>query len=520
MKKTEKNSYKPVVLVVLDGWGIHAVDQYNAITAASTPNWDQWQRHFPHMPLQASGLAVGLPEGQMGNSEVGHTHMGAGRVIHQDLTRIHQAIEKGSFCQSPVLQEAIAQLKQSGKKLHVMGLLSDGGVHSHQQHLFSFLACCAALDFHEVVLHMFLDGRDTPPQSAKNYLHALDLCLQAFPVASIASITGRYFAMDRDARWDRIRPVYQLLTEGTSDFQFNTPLEALDYFYQKQVYDEFIPPTIIGAPQPIASDDDIFFFNFRADRARQLTQALIDPGFTAFPRPVHPSVSQFISMTKYADYLVTTPVFAPVPLDHILGEEIATAGLKQLRIAETEKYAHVTFFFNGGREKPFPHEDRVLIPSPHVPTYDQQPSMSAVEITDRLVAVLDQDSYDVIICNYANADMVGHTGNFEATVQAITCLDMCLGRLWQTVSAQGGCLLITADHGNAEIMYDSNTNQPHTAHTSELVPFLFLGKGWHCRTDTDVGSLSDIAPTVLALLDLPQPSQMTGTPLLVRNNDN
>lgn len=520
IKKTEEKSNKPVVLVVLDGWGIHTKDQYNAIAAASTPHWDKWQLDFPHMPLQASSVAVGLPEGQMGNSEVGHLHIGAGRVVHQDLTRIHQAIKNGHFFQTPILQETIARLKQRGKKLHVMGLLSDGGVHSHQQHLFAFLAGCAAQDFHDVVLHLFLDGRDTPPKSAQNYLDALNDCLQIFPVASIASITGRYFAMDRDKRWERVEPVYQLLTEGVSVSHFNTPIEALAHYYKQSVFDEFVPPTQIGQPQPITSDDAVFFFNFRADRARQLTQALLDPDFSGFPRSVCPRISPFITMTKYADYLPTIPVFPPATLEHILGEEIAAADLKQLRIAETEKYAHVTFFFNGGRESPFPREERILIPSPHVATYDLQPSMSAVEITDRLVAAIEQDNYDVIICNYANADMVGHTGNFEATVEAISCLDTCLGRLWHTISARGGCMLITADHGNAEIMYDPTTKQPHTAHTSELVPFLFLGKGWHCRGGSVIGSLIDIAPTVLALLDLPQPSEMTGVSLLVRNNEN
>lgn len=518
---SKKISQKPLVLVVLDGWGCHKAGPYNAIATAHKPHWDAWLRDYPHAVLEASGNAVGLPTGQMGNSEVGHTHMGAGRVVYQELTRINEAIACGDFAQNAVLTTLIQQLKQSGKALHLMGLLSDGGVHSHQDHLFAVLKRCAELQFTAVYLHLFLDGRDTPPQSALTSLNALNEALQRYPVARIASISGRYYAMDRDKRWERVEPVYRLLTEAVSAYQFPTAEAAVQYFYSQGINDEFIPPTVIcnaitNPPVHVQSQDAVFFFNFRADRARQLTEVFLAESFTSFVRNVKPSLCQFLSMTHYADYLPTTAVFAPVSLKEMLGEVIAAHDLKQLRIAETEKYAHVTFFFNGGREQPFAHEDRILIPSPKVATYDEAPKMSAEAITHRLVEVIQADSYDVIICNYANADMVGHTGNFAATVAAIECLDNCLGVLWKAIAAVGGALMITADHGNAEVMFDPNTNQPHTAHTSEYVPFLFIGEGWQCAREK--GSLVDIAPTMLALLGIAKPHDMTGQSLLVERH--
>lgn len=513
---SQRTDYSPLVLVILDGWGCHHGLAYNAIAAAHTPQWDRWQQHYPHLLLEASGPAVGLPAGQMGNSEVGHTHIGAGRVIYQDLTRINEAIAAGDFAQNLVLTELIQQQKKSGKALHVMGLLSEGGVHSHQKHLFAFLAMCHREKFHNVFLHLFLDGRDTPPQSALQSVSALNQQLKDYPVATIASLSGRYFAMDRDGRWDRLEPVYQLLTEAISPHHFDTAEEAIQSFYAQKIIDEFIPPTLIGATKPIQSGDAVFFFNFRADRARQLTQVFIDDHFTHFKRCRKPALSQFVSMTCYAENLPTTPVFSPLFLRHVLGEVIAHHGLRQLRIAETEKYAHVTFFFNGGCEKPFVNEDRILVPSSKVATYDLHPEMSAPEITSRLVDALEKGSYDVIICNFANADMVGHTGNFEAAVKAIECLDQCLHDIGEAVLASRGCLLITADHGNAEIMFDPKTNQPHTAHTSERVPFLFIGDHWRCAQRE--GSLMDIAPTILALLKIPKPDEMTGQPLLVESD--
>ena len=509
--------HKPLVLVVLDGWGCHKKDAYNAITAAHTPQWDSWLKNYPYCLLDASGHAVGLPAGQMGNSEVGHTHIGAGRVVYQEFTRINEAIHTGELAENLVLIDLITQLKKTGKSLHVMGLLSEGGVHSHQNHLFAFLSLCHHQHFNKVYLHLFLDGRDVPPKSALGSLHELEVQLKKYPVATIASVSGRYYAMDRNQRWERTELVYRLLTEASSPYHFDSASDAIHHFYADNITDEFVPPTLIGDKKLIHSGDAVFFFNFRADRARQLTQAFVDDNFSHFVRQNKPVLSQFVSMTHYADYLPTIPVFPPVSLSNVLGEVIANHGLKQLRIAETEKYAHVTFFFNGGRETPFQNEDRVLVPSPKVATYDLLPEMSAPEITRQLVEVINQDKYDVIICNYANADMVGHSGNFSAAVKAIECLDHCLQDLAKAVVSHEGYLLITADHGNAEIMFDPKTNQPHTAHTSERVPFLFIGKNWHCVGEH--GSLIDIAPTVLNLLGIQQPEEMTGRSLLKEGND-
>ena len=513
---SKRKGYRPLVLVILDGWGCHQNPVYNAIATADTPQWDSWQQYYPHLLLDASGSAVGLPAGQMGNSEVGHTHIGSGRMVYQELTRINEAINTGEFAKNRVLIDLIRQQKKKGKALHVMGLLSEGGVHSHQNHLFAFLKLCQREQFHDVFLHLFLDGRDSPPYSALNSLSALNQQLTEEPTATITSLSGRYFAMDRDGRWERLEPVYRLLTEASSPYHFDTTREAIDSFYKDKISDEFIPPTLIGSKKPIQAGDAVFFFNFRADRARQLTDVFLDDGFSHFDRTNRPQLSQFVSMTHYADNLPTTPVFSPQVLHHVLGEVIAHCGLRQLRIAETEKYAHVTFFFNGGREEPFAKEDRLLVASSKVATYDLHPEMSALEITRQLVDAIEKDIYDVIICNYANADMVGHTGHFVATVKAIECLDQCLHELGAVVVARGGCLLITADHGNAEIMFDSKTNQPHTAHTSERVPFVFIGNDWHCAKHE--GSLMDIAPTVLALLGISKPPEMTGQSLLVESH--
>lgn len=507
---------KPVVLMILDGWGYQQDDNDNAIAAANTPQWDKWWQTQPHMLLDASGVQVGLPDQQMGNSEVGHMHIGAGRIIHQDLTNINDAIESGDFAKNPVFIELINDMKAQHQAIHVMGLLSTGGVHSHQEHLFAFLALCHQLQFTKVFLHLFLDGRDTPPQSALGSLAALKQQLLQHPVGVIASLSGRYFAMDRDNRWERIAPVYKMLTEGISSYQFADAETAIHSFYSENKYDEFIPPTLIGPSKTIENGDSVFFFNFRADRARQLTQAFLDPSFNGFIRSYCPALTHFVTMTQYAKNFPAETAFPPKPLHNTLGEVVAKEGLSQLRIAETEKYAHVTFFFNGGSEKAFVNEDRLLIPSPPVATYDLVPEMSAPQLTHALMDAINSKAYDLIICNYANADMVGHTGDFKATVAAIECLDKCMHDVWQALAQVGGVMLITADHGNAELMYDKSTCQPHTAHTSGPVPLLYIGKSRHFNRVR--GSLIDIAPTVLTLLNIDKPAEMTGTNLLVEDH--
>ncbi|KTC78055.1 2,3-bisphosphoglycerate-independent phosphoglycerate mutase [Legionella brunensis] len=509
----QKNA--PLVLIILDGWGYREETTHNAIALANTPQWDQWWSTYPHILLDASGHQVGLPDAQMGNSEVGHMHIGAGRIIPQDFTRINDAILNGEFVSNPIFLELIQAMKLQGKRLHVMGLLSPGGVHSHENHLFAFLALCHEHNFRDVCLHLFLDGRDTPPQSALQSLQRLNLHLAKYPVATINSITGRYFAMDRDQRWERIAPVYRLLTEGQSNFQFATAEAAIESFYAEKKFDEFVPPTRIGDYHPIEEGDAIFFFNFRADRARQLTQSFVNEFFDGFIRTKQPLLSHFVTMTQYAKNLITECAFPPMILKNTLGELFANAGLNQLRIAETEKYAHVTFFFNGGSEHVFANEDRVLIPSPRVATYDLLPEMSAPELTHALVDAINSEAYDVVICNYANADMVGHTGDLNATVKAIECLDKCLHNVWQAISEKGGAMLITADHGNAEAMFDETTSQAHTAHTCQPVPFLFIGDKWHFTHSQ--GSLIDVAPTMLALLGIEKPGEMTGEALLAEN---
>lgn len=508
----------PLVLMLLDGFGYRQDTQHNAIASARMPHWKQWWRTQPHCLLEASGLSVGLPSEQMGNSEVGHMHIGAGRCILQDFTRINQAIIEGEFARHPLLLQAIKEQKQSSSALHVMGLLSPGGVHSHEDHLFAFLQLCAQQQANRVYLHLFLDGRDTPPKSAIASLQKLQQITASMPFVSIATITGRYYAMDRDQRWSRLEPVYQLLTTGVCTHHAKTAEQAIESFYQQGISDEFIPPTQIGNPAVIQSNDSIFFFNFRADRARQLSEAFLSNHFQGFSRIKSPILAHYITMTPYADYLPTEAIFPHQPIRQTLGEVLAQHGLKQLRIAETEKYAHVTFFFNGGNESVFPLEERILIPSPSVATYDQKPEMSAPQLTQRIVDAIHSQAYDVIICNYANADMVGHTGNFPATVKAIETLDEAMGAIEQALRARGGHLLITADHGNAEAMFDEQTHQAHTAHTMSPVPFLYVGaSSW--RTTKTQGNLYDIAPTILTVLGIQPPPEMTGQSLLVAHHD-
>ncbi|MDP3706059.1 MAG: 2,3-bisphosphoglycerate-independent phosphoglycerate mutase [Legionellaceae bacterium] len=504
----------PVVLMVLDGWGYRDNITHNAIANAHTPQWNTWWQTCPHRLLEASGEAVGLPDGQMGNSEVGHMHIGAGRTVLQDYTFINDTIANGHFATNPVFLKTITDIKQSNHAIHIMGLLSEGGVHSHQNHLFAFLDLCAKHHVPQVYLHLFLDGRDTPPQSAQGNIATLQNHLSQYPGAKISTISGRYYAMDRDQRWPRIEAVYDLLVNGASNHHASTVESAITAFYKQGIFDEFIPPTQIGKSVPIQEGDAVFFFNFRADRARQLTHAFLDVDFKEFNRPTKLNLVHFISMTQYDKRLSTECAFPPRTLHNTLGEIIAEHGLKQLRIAETEKYAHVTFFLNGGSERLFLQEDRVLIPSPKIATYDLQPEMSSIQLTKQLVIAIEQEQYDVIICNYANADMVGHSGDFAATVKAIEALDTALHDVGQAIRKVNGQLLITADHGNAECMFDEDTQQPHTAHTCEPVPLLYIGDPKR-QFKLGLASLSDVAPTLLALLDIVPPPDMTGRVLWV-----
>lgn len=508
----------PLILMILDGWGYSEIKEHNAILSADTPHWDHWWQTRPHLLLDASGTSVGLPEGQMGNSEVGHMHIGAGRSVPQDFTRINDSIKQGGFQENPILTHCIEALKKNQKSLHVLGLLSDGGVHSHESHLFAFLEFCHQHHFHEVCLHLFLDGRDTAPQSALASFKRLEQTLKSYPVGKVCSISGRYFAMDRDNRWERIEPVYNLITAAQAEHHFDSAQQAIKEYYTTGLSDEFIPPTHISDGKAIADGDALFFFNFRSDRARQLTQAFLDEHFTGFQRQWRPELSHFLSMTRYAEHLPTEVVFPPNALKNTLGQVISEEGLSQLRIAETEKYAHVTFFFNGGSELVFEEEDRILIPSPKVRTYDLQPEMSAPELSAAIIEAIKSESYDVIICNFANADMVGHSGHFLATIKAIECLDHCMYTIWQALQAQHGQMLITADHGNAELMFNESTAQTHTAHTCQPVPLLYLGHPeWHFIKKS--GRLIDIAPTILKLLGIEQPQEMSGQALMEKKND-
>lgn len=500
------------VLIILDGWGHRADKRYNAIANANTPNWNYLWQNYPHTLIDGSGQAVGLPEGQMGNSEVGHLTMGAGRIVYQELTRIDKAIEDKSFFQNPVLKEALQRAVSTHKSVHIMGLVSPGGVHSHEKHIHAMIEMTRQYNVPATYLHAFLDGRDVPPQSATTSLNEL----ATISSCRIASIVGRYYAMDRDQRWERVQAAYDMLTLGKADFHASTPLEGLTMAYARGETDEFVKPTLIHAenqpPVIIEEGDIVIFMNFRADRARQLSRAFTDNLFHSFPRTRIPQLGDFITLTQYADDIAAKIVFAPESLQHLLGECIANQGWKQLRLAETEKYAHVTFFFNGGVEKPFPGEERILIPSPKVATYDHQPEMSAPALTKALTEAIYSNEFAFIICNYANPDMVGHTGNYEATLKAIETIDEALGQILVAVKATNAEIIITADHGNAECMFDEHTKQAHTAHTSDLVPFIYIGKA--AEIIHEEGCLADIAPTLLYLMNLSQPVEMSGKKLL------
>ncbi len=503
---------KPLVLIILDGFGHSDSPEYNAIYAANTPVYDHLRATQPNGLISGSGMDVGLPDGQMGNSEVGHMNLGAGRVVYQDFTRVTKAIREGEFFDNPAITRAVDQAVGAGKAVHILGLLSDGGVHSHQDHLVAMAELAARRGAEKIYLHAFLDGRDTPPKSAQPSLELLDSTFAKLGKGRTASIIGRYFAMDRDNRWDRVEAAYNLIVDGQSQFQADNARAALEAAYARGESDEFVKATRIGAPVKVEDGDALVFMNFRADRARELTRAFVEPDFNEFARARQPKLAGFVMLTQYAASLQAPSAFAPASLDNVLGEYLAKHGKTQLRIAETEKYAHVTFFFSGGREEPFEGEERILIPSPKVATYDLQPEMNAPIVTDRIVEVIEQQRYDVIIVNYANGDMVGHTGVFEAAVKAVECLDTCVGRIVAALDKVGGEALITADHGNVEQMEDECTGQVHTAHTCEPVPFIYVGK--RKVSLREGGVLADVAPTLLTLMGLPQPAEMTGTSIL------
>ncbi len=507
---------KPIVLLILDGWGCREAADDNAITQATTPVWDQLWQDYPHTLIHTSGRSVGLPDGQMGNSEVGHMNLGAGRIVYQDFTRIGKAIEDRSFFDNEALCDAVDRAVSAGRAVHVMGLLSPGGVHSHEQHLMATVELAAQRGAQAIYIHAFLDGRDTAPRSAAGSITALERRLAELGRGRIVSLVGRYYAMDRDKRWERLEIAYRLIADGQAEYRAASADEGLEQAYARDESDEFVKPTVIAppgeAPVTVADGDSMIFVNFRADRARQLSRVFTEPGFDGFQGRRLPALSAFVCMTQYQENIAASVAFPPESLRNSLGEVLAEHGLRQLRLAETEKYAHVTFFFNGGREAVFPGEERILVPSPKVATYDLQPEMSAAEVTDRLVAAIEGGEFDVIICNYANPDMVGHSGIMKAAIAAVETIDHCLGRIADSLNRVGGELLITADHGNVEQMLDPETGQPQTAHTTTPVPLIYVGRDAELAAD---GALCDIAPTLLQLMGLNQPAEMTGRSLVV-----
>jgi 2,3-bisphosphoglycerate-independent phosphoglycerate mutase len=504
----------PVLLLILDGFGYRESADFNAILAARKPNWDALWRDYPHTLINASEKSVGLPSGQMGNSEVGHLNIGAGRVVYQDLSRVDVAIEDGSFFTNPALNQAVGLAKQNDSALHIMGLLSPGGVHSHENHIFAMLEMAARAGLKKIYLHAFLDGRDTPPRSAAQSLQLLQDKCTALGTGQIASIVGRFYAMDRDNRWERVQPAYELLTQGRAEFTATDALPALEQSYARGESDEFVKPTAIvsGSAENTMQDGDVvIFMNFRADRAREITRALTDETFSGFNRAYVPKLASFVTLSSYGEDFHLPCAYTQAAIHNGFGEYISNLGLRQLRIAETEKYAHVTYFFSGGREQPYPGEDRILVSSPKVATYDLKPEMSAFEVTDKLEAAILSRQYHAIICNYANGDMVGHSGNMAAATQAIEALDSCIGRVVKAMQSIGGEVIITADHGNAEQMLDRTTQQAHTAHTLNPVPFLYIGRKAKL---TEGGALRDLAPSLLTMMGLPQPAEMTGHSLI------
>ncbi|WP_215396682.1 2,3-bisphosphoglycerate-independent phosphoglycerate mutase [Rheinheimera oceanensis] len=506
---------KPLVLLILDGWGYREETSNNAIAQANTPVMDQLWRDYPHTLISGSGLDVGLPEGQMGNSEVGHVNLGSGRVVYQDFTRITKAISDGDFFTNPVLTTAVKAAAKQQKAVHIMGLLSPGGVHSHEDHILAMIKLAEQQGAGPVYLHAFLDGRDTPPRSAQASLEKIQAHFADSGSGQIASIIGRYFAMDRDKRWDRVQKAYDLITQGKADFQAADAVTALQQAYQRDENDEFVKATAIltkdGSAVKMQDGDALIFMNFRADRARQFSRAFINDDFDGFKREYRPALSSFVMLTEYAADIKAPCAYPPESLNNVLGEWLAKHHKTQLRISETEKYAHVTFFFSGGREELFSGEQRILVDSPKVATYDLQPEMSSTELTDKLVAAIHSCEFDVIICNYPNGDMVGHTGIMSAAIKAVEAVDSCIGRVVAALQEVGGECLITADHGNAEQMLDTESGQAHTAHTSGPVPLIYVGRQ---ASVVEGGILSDIAPTMLHLMSMPVPAEMTGKVLM------
>lgn len=506
---------KPIALVILDGWGIgRADDPSNAIAQTATPNMDKLASDFPSTTLQCSGEAVGLPDGQMGNSEVGHLNIGAGRVVYQELTRITKAIRDKDFFKNAVLLKVIEDAKKSGGALHLMGLLSDGGVHSHITHLYALVELAKLHGLSEVYIHAYLDGRDVPPSSGLGFVDTLEAKLTEIGLGKIATVSGRYYAMDRDKRWDRVEKAYAALVyrEGLKAASAH---EAVKASYDRNETDEFVQPTVIESAGNvnIKENDGVIFFNFRPDRGREMTRALVDPGFDGFERKKGFFPLYFATLTQYDETLPVQVAYPPQSIHNTLGEIFCQKGLTQLRIAETEKYAHVTFFFNGGEEQPCGGEDRILIPSPKVATYDLQPEMSALEVTDRLVDVIAENKYDLIILNFANGDMVGHTGFMDAAQKAVATVDSCVGRVVEAMRAVKGIVCITADHGNADMMVDPKTGEPFTAHTTNPVPFILVSDE-HKNIILREGILADISPTILSLAGIEQPTDMTGASLI------
>jgi 2,3-bisphosphoglycerate-independent phosphoglycerate mutase len=503
---------KTVVLLILDGWGNSDKHEFNAIHAAKTPVFDRLLKECPHVEISTSGSSVGLPAGQMGNSEVGHLNLGAGRVVYQEITRISRSIRTGSFFENRTLTDAVDIAIENNKAVHIVGLLSPGGVHSHEEHIHAMIRLAVQRGVSKVYLHAFTDGRDMPPKSAEASIKSTQEIFSELGNGRIATIVGRYFAMDRDHRWDRVQCAYDLMINSKAKFEAPDPLAALQMAYDRGETDEFLKPTRVGEPVTIEDGDVVINMNFRSDRARQITRPFIELDFDGFSRDSSPKLGLYVSLTEYNRDFDIPVAFPPERLKNVFGEYISHLGLHQLRLAETEKYAHVTFFFNGGREEPFEGEERILIPSPQVATYDLMPEMSAHQLTDELVDAINSGNYDAIICNYANGDMVGHTGNFEATVSAIETLDQCLGRVLQAVHRTGSEALITADHGNAEQMMDDKVDQPYTAHTTNPVPLIYVG-------DKNVnileqGALCDISPTLLQMMGIEIPPEMTGRCLL------
>ena len=503
---------KTTMLMILDGFGINEKEEGNAVKLANIPNIKRILKQYPNTILHTSGLDVGLPEGQMGNSEVGHTNIGAGRIVYQELTRITKSIEDGDFFSIPELVTAIENCKKNHSKLHIMGLLSDGGVHSHQRHLFALLELAKRKDFEDVYVHCFLDGRDTPPASAEGYLAELESKMAEKGVGKIATIMGRFYAMDRDKRWNRIEKAYDAMVKGEGEKAISAAV-AIENSYQKEVFDEFVVPTVIcNNDKPVAKieeNDSVIFFNFRPDRAREITRAIVDENFDGFEREYFKT--NFVTFTNYDETITNVSVaFKKDEIKNTFGEIISNRGLTQLRIAETEKYAHVTFFFNGGQEKQYPGEDRILIPSPKVETYDMKPEMSAFEVTENVLNAIHSRKYDSIILNFANPDMVGHTGNIEAVIKALEALDVCVDKIVKAIEEEHGVLLITADHGNCEQMIDYKTGEPHTAHTTNPVPLVLVGKDVKIKE----GRLADLAPTMLDIMGIEKPEEMTGESLI------